>query len=60
MLRLTMLIYTILGVTLAGAAIVFVLTLGRFDLPWILGAAAAGAIAAVPGSWLVAQRLREL
>ena len=56
-MRLLMILYAMIGTTLAGSAIVVVLTMG-YDTLWpIVGAAAAGAVVALPVSWLVAREL---
>lgn len=59
MLRVFGLVYPMVGTALAGGAVVVVLTLGRVDLAPILGAAAVGAVAALPVSWLVARKLSQ-
>lgn len=55
----SVLVYPMVGTALAGGAVVVVLTLGRVDLASILGAAAVGAVAALPVSWLVARKLSQ-
>lgn len=60
MLRLTMLIYAILGTTLAGIGVVVIVSLGIYAVLPIVLAAAVGAALAVPGSWLVARQLQAL
>ena len=59
MLRLAALIYSIAGTALAGAGVVAVLSLNRYDLPAILLGAGLGAALALPVSWWVAQRLQQ-
>lgn len=59
MTRLFMLIYTLVGPTLAGIGIVAVLTMNRFDLSSILISAAAGAVVGLPVTWVVARKIRE-
>lgn len=59
MLRVFGLVCPMVGTALAGGAVVVVLTLGRVDLASILGAAAVGAVAALPVSWLVARKLSQ-
>ncbi|MBY8974249.1 hypothetical protein KHP62_00420 [Rhodobacteraceae bacterium NNCM2] len=50
-------IYAIAATTLAGSAIVVVLVAGMVTFGAIIWAALAGFAAAVPVSWLVAQRI---
>jgi hypothetical protein len=56
-MRLMMILYSIIGTALAGSAVVLVLTLGQVTLWPIVGAAAAGALLALPVSWLVARQI---
>lgn len=58
MLRLAMLMYSILGATFAGIGVVIALTMGLYAVMPIAGAAAAGAVLALPASWLVARQLQ--
>jgi hypothetical protein len=60
MLRLTMLMYSILGATLAGIGVVAALSMGYYDVMPIVVAAAVGAVVALPASWLVARQLQSL
>lgn len=53
MFRLALMLFTIIGSTLAGVAIVAVLVAGYTTLTPILIAAGAGALAAIPATWLV-------
>ena len=56
-MRLMMILYSMIGTALAGSAMVLVLTMG-YDTLWpIVGAAAAGAGAALPVSWMVARQI---
>lgn len=57
MLRLFFLIYTLVGATLAGSAVVAALVLGFDTSDMILATAAAGALLGVPFSWMVSARL---
>ncbi|MTJ04841.1 MAG: CTP synthetase [Sediminimonas qiaohouensis] len=57
MLRLALVIYILAGVTLAGIFMIAALTAGYDTLNPILIAVAAGAIAAMPISWMVARAL---
>lgn len=60
MLRLTMLMYTILGTTLAGIGVVIALSMGMYDVTPIVVSAVIGAVAALPVSYLVAKQLKDL
>lgn len=57
MLRLAMMLYSLIGTTLAGSAVVVALVIGQDTLRPILIAAALGFIAALPVAWAVASRL---
>ncbi len=57
MTRLFPLLYSLIGPSLAGAAIVIVLSAGMVGLDPILGAAAAGFVLGLPVAWAVARRL---
>lgn len=59
MLRLTMLLYSIVGSTLAGVGVIIVLTMGWYDVPSILTGAVLGAVLGLPASWLVAKALQS-
>ena len=59
MLRLTGLMYSIIGTALAGTAIIAVLTAGYDTLIPIVVAAAVGAVVAIPVSWLVARAILD-
>jgi len=59
MIRLFLIIYTLASTTLAGVAIVAVLTVGRFDAVSIIVAVLAGAVIALPVSWFVAKGLMQ-
>jgi len=59
MLRLFGIIYGMAGPTLAGSAIVAALVMGKDTAMPIVAAAALGAVAALPISWLVAKRITE-
>jgi hypothetical protein len=56
-MRLMMVLYSMIGTALAGSAVVLVLTLGHGTLWPIIGAAAVGAVLALPVSWLVARQI---
>lgn len=57
MFRLAMLLYSLIGATLAGVAIVVVLVAGYGTLMPILYAAVAGFVLGLPVSWGVAKTL---
>ena len=57
MLRLASILYSLIGTTLAGSAIVVALVAGYDDAPGIIAAAAIGALAAMPVAYLVARKL---
>ncbi|SIN81478.1 CTP synthetase [Vannielia litorea] len=57
MIRLALVLYSLIGTTLAGSFMVASLTMGYDTLVPILMAAAIGAVVAVPVSWLVARQL---
>lgn len=57
MSRLFMLLYALIGPSLAGVGVIIVLTLGLVTLKPILAAAALGTALGVPVSWWVMRRL---
>ncbi|MDR0809861.1 MAG: hypothetical protein LBE86_12175 [Gemmobacter sp.] len=57
MFRLILLVFSMAATTLAGAAVVAVLTLGHVTLSAIVTAAVVGFVAAVPVSWFVARQI---
>jgi len=57
---LAMVLFAIIGTTLAGIGVVIVLTLGYFGVTPIIAGAAAGAVLGIPASWIVAGKLREI
>jgi hypothetical protein len=59
MLRLAAILYSLIGTTLAGTAIIAVLTAGFGTLVPIVSAAAAGAVLGLPVAWYVARALYE-
>ena len=59
MLRLASMIYTIASATIMGIFIVAALTAGYDTLRYIVIAAAAGAIVALPVSYYVARAIKE-
>lgn len=59
MLRLAGMLYSLIATTLAGAGVIAVLTAGYTAVIPIVGAAALGAVSALPVSYLVAKRITE-
>ena len=57
MFRLASMLYSIIGTSLAGSFIVAALTMGYDTLIPIVGAAAIGAVLALPISWMVAKAI---
>lgn len=57
MLRLASMLYSLIGTTLAGSAVVVALVIGQDTLKPIVAAAVIGFIAAVPVTWAVAKKL---
>lgn len=60
MTRLAGLMFSIVGMTLMGIAVVVALVLGHDTLWPILIAAAIGFTAGIPASWLVARRIVDV
>jgi len=60
MLRLTSLLYAVVGTTLAGIGVVAALTMNMYDFQSIIAAAAVGALAALPVSWIIAKKLQGI
>jgi hypothetical protein len=59
MFRLASILYALIGTTLAGSAMIAVLTAGYGTLVPILIAAALGAVIALPVSWFVARAIMQ-
>lgn len=59
MFRLTLLLFVIIGVTLAGSAVVVALSMGWYDTTAIVATAGVGALIAIPLSWGIARRLQQ-
>ena len=57
MSRLFLLLYALIGPTLAGIGVVIVLTMGMVTLNAILGSAALGFALGVPAAWAVMRQL---
>jgi hypothetical protein len=60
MIRLAAVLYSIIATSLAGTGVIAVLVAGNDSVPVILGAAGAGALLAVPASYLVARQITAL
>lgn len=60
MFRLAMIVFSMAAPTLMGSAVVVALALGYDTLVPILVSAGIGLVAAVPASWVVAQKLSDL
>ena len=59
MFRLASLLFSIIGTTLAGSAIVVALTMGYDTLVPVVTAAAIGFAVALPVTWIVARKIAE-
>ena len=59
MIRLASILYSLIGSSMAVAAVIAVLVAGYLTVPAILAAAAAGAVVAMPVAYLVARRLYQ-
>jgi preprotein translocase subunit SecF len=59
MLKLTAMVYIIVGSMLAGSCVIAALTMGRMDAVSISVAAVIGALAALPVSWFIATKLNK-
>lgn len=59
MLRLASILYSLIATTLAGTAVIVVLTLGYVTLVPIVGAAILGAIIALPITYYVSKELYQ-
>lgn len=57
MLQVVLLMYSIIAMTFAGTGVLVVLVVGVTQLLPIIGAAAAGAITALPVSYFVARKV---
>ena len=60
MLRLTSILYAVVGTTLAGIGVVAAVTMNLYDVQSIIWSAAIGAVVALPVSWMIAKKLKEL
>jgi predicted PurR-regulated permease PerM len=56
-MRLMMILYSMIGTAMAGTGVIAVLTMGYDTLLPILAAAAAGAVLALPVTWVVAHQI---
>lgn len=59
MFRLATMLFTVIGSTLAGTAIIAVLVAGYTTLTPILIAAGIGALVAIPATWLIARMIYD-
>ncbi len=59
MFRLASILYAMAGTVLAGSCIIAALTMGYDTLPYIVGAAAIGAIIGLPVAWFVAKAIQN-
>ncbi|MFN4100054.1 MAG: hypothetical protein ACK4GT_09780 [Pararhodobacter sp.] len=59
MARLMLLLYSIVGTTLAGIGVVVALTLNLYDTQAIIVSALTGALLAVPAVWVLAKKLQD-
>jgi len=59
MFRLASILYSLIGTTLAGTAMIAVLTAGFDTLVPIVAAAAIGAVVAVPVTWYVTKAIYQ-
>ncbi|MCB2117175.1 MAG: CTP synthetase [Rhodobacteraceae bacterium] len=59
MFRLFLIMYSLAGTALAGAAIVAVLTMNMFDMKSVIAAAIVGALAGIPAAWIIAKKIAE-
>jgi hypothetical protein len=57
MFRLASMLYSIIASAMAGSGVIAVLSAGYVSLNAILGAAAVGAVLAIPVSYLVARKI---
>ena len=57
MFRLASMLYSIIATALAGSGVIAVLSAGYVSLNAILGAAAVGAVLAIPVSYFVARKI---
>lgn len=56
-MRLMMILYSMIATAAAGTGVIAVLTTGYGTLWPIVGAAAAGALLAIPAAWAVAKQI---
>lgn len=59
MFRLASIIYAMAGTTLAGSCMVAALVAGFDTLPYVVGAAAIGAVIGLPVAWFVARAIQN-
>ncbi len=59
MLRLSILLYSIIGSSLAGIGVVVALVMGMMTAQGIIAGAVIGALVGMPASWLVAKEIMK-
>ncbi|MFK7836268.1 MAG: hypothetical protein AB8B60_08625 [Sulfitobacter sp.] len=59
MFRLASALYSIIATALAGSGVIAVLSMGYVTAPAIIGAAAAGAVIALPVAWIIAKEISK-
>ena len=57
MFRLALVLFVVIGVTLAGIGVIVALSLGWYQVNAIVATAVIGTLIAMPLSWMVARRL---
>ncbi|PWE26618.1 hypothetical protein [Pararhodobacter marinus] len=60
MARLMMILYAVIGTTLAGIGVVAAVSLNLYEFQAIIVAAVIGAVLGLPVSWLVARKLENI
>lgn len=58
-MQLTLILFSVVATSLAGAGVIAVLTMGYGTLMPILWAAATGLLLAIPVSYLIAKKIQE-
>ncbi len=60
MIRLMMILYAIVGTTLAGIGVIVAVTMNLYDFQSIIVSAAIGAVVGLPVSWMLAKKLESI
>ncbi|MBN8292779.1 hypothetical protein JI664_12465 [Rhodobacter sp. NTK016B] len=60
MARLMMILYAVIGTTLAGIGVVVAVSLNMYEFQAIIVSAVIGAVIALPATWLVARKLENI